>query len=108
MSTLRLTRMLNGKFFALLLLLGFALRVVIRLKTGEADFLENSYYFFRKIAETFLNGSGLCVTPGAGCAMRVPVYPLFLAPFLAAGCFFYCVVIVQSAVGASLGLVADH
>src|SRR2546425_3362744 len=93
-------------FIGLLFLFGFALRVITRLRTGEADFLENSYAFFRQIAETFLNGGGLCVSPGVACAMRVPVYPLFLAPFQAAGWFFHGVVVTQAAIGAALTWVA--
>ena len=89
-------------FIGLLFLFGFAFRVITRFRTGEADFLENSYSFFRQIAETFLNGGGLCVSPGVACAMRVPVYPLFLAPFQAAGWFFHGVVVTQAAIGAAL------
>ena len=86
----------------LLLLLAFTLRLVARLPSGAAEFLENSYSFYLNIANTLLSGAGLCLSPREACALRVPVYPVFLAPFLAAGWFYPGIVVAQSAIGAAL------
>src|SRR4249920_3082028 len=66
---------------------------------GEADFLENGYSFYLRMARTFLDGHGLCPAPGLQCAARVPGYPLLLAPFEAAGWVYPGLVLVQAALG---------
>jgi predicted O-methyltransferase YrrM len=84
------------------MLAAFALRVVTRLANGEADFLHNGYSFYLSMATSFLQGHGLCTMPGARCAVRVPIYPLFLSLFLWMGRFYPLVVFAQAAVGATL------
>jgi 4-amino-4-deoxy-L-arabinose transferase-like glycosyltransferase len=89
-------------------LLGFAFaaRCAVRLSAGEPDFLTNGYSFYAELAASLLNGTGLCMAPGIGCALRVPVYPVFLTPWLAAGWMFPGLAIAQAAVGAGTVWVA--
>jgi 4-amino-4-deoxy-L-arabinose transferase-like glycosyltransferase len=87
---------------AALILLAFALRVTVCLARGETSFLDRNYHFYLTIAGTFLQGDGLCVAPGVKCALRMPVYPVFLSPFLATGWLYPGLVVVQSTVGAAL------
>lgn len=90
----------------LLVMLGVACRLGIRLADGEANFLENGYSFYLSIARTFLGGHGLCVSAGEHCALRVPVYPLLLSPFLAWGWLYPGVVIAQAVLGAAMAALA--
>ena len=77
----------------------FLLRAAIVLFNGP-DFVEQGYSFYASIATTFLNGGGLCDAPGDGCAVRMPVYPLLVAPFLAAGLDYPWLGLFQAAIGA--------
>jgi 4-amino-4-deoxy-L-arabinose transferase-like glycosyltransferase len=82
--------------------LAFVARGAVRLAAGETDFLANGYSFYTQLATSLVDGTGLCMAPGQGCALRVPVYPVFLAPWLAAGWMFPGLAIAQAAVGAAL------
>lgn len=78
----------------------FVLRVGVRLALGRADFLEHSYTFYLTIADQLVQGHGFCMGPGAGCAVRMPAYPLLVAGFLFAGGVYPGLVIAQSVLGA--------
>ena len=80
---------------------GAILRATVRLAGSETAFLNDGYAFYAEIARTFLAGNGLCYDSGAGCAMRMPVYPLFLAAFIKTAGLFPALVIAQSLIGAS-------
>lgn len=86
--------------------LAFVARCALRLGAGEADFLTNSYSFYTTLATSLLHGTGLCMGPGQGCALRVPMYPVFLTPWLATGWMFPGLVIAQAAVGAGIAWLA--
>ena len=58
------------------------------------------------LAETFLNGGGLCYDPGVDCTIRMPLYPAAVAPFIAADAAYPWLIVVQSLVDASLVWVA--
>jgi 4-amino-4-deoxy-L-arabinose transferase-like glycosyltransferase len=85
-----------------LFLAGVLLRVAAGLWRGADGFLENGYAFYLAYAENLLSGIGLCYAADGGCAMRMPFYPLWLTPFVAAGVVYPGVVIAQALVGASM------
>jgi 4-amino-4-deoxy-L-arabinose transferase-like glycosyltransferase len=95
-----------ARFVPWLLGLAFVARFVVRLRGGETDLLTNSYAFYTTLSASWLNGTGLCLSPGQACAFRLPVYPIFLSPWLAAGWIFPGLAIAQAAVGAALVWVA--
>jgi 4-amino-4-deoxy-L-arabinose transferase-like glycosyltransferase len=78
----------------------FVLRLVVRLVSGEDDFLRHGYTLYVALARTFLRGDGLCLSATLGCARRMPLYPLLIAPMLATGHLFPWLPVVQSAIGA--------
>ena len=61
--------------------------------------------FYRLTAEHFVRGEGLCFTAG-DCALRPPLYPLLLAPFVAAGSLYPWAVVLQAVIGAALVWIA--
>lgn len=82
----------------LLTLAAFGLRAVIGwLRPG--DIADSGYSLFIELAQSFISGHGLCLAQGDGCAMRVPIYPLFLTPFVAATAW-HALIVAQAAVGA--------
>ena len=87
----------------LVAIVGFAflLRFAVALVRGP-DFIEQGYSFYASIAHTFLSGGGFCDAPGDGCAIRMPLYPLLVAPFLAAGVEYPWLVLFQAAIGAAI------
>ena len=85
---------------------GVAVRVGIRIAGGEDAFLVNGYSFYLTLANNLLAGHGLCYEPGASCALRLPVYPVFLAGFIWSGQLYPGVVIVQAVMGAALAWMA--
>jgi 4-amino-4-deoxy-L-arabinose transferase-like glycosyltransferase len=86
--------------------IGILMRIVIRLAAGEAAFLTNGYSFYLTIAENVVSGNGFCYGPDESCALRMPLYPLLLAPFVAAGIVYPAIVIVQSILGGLLAWIA--
>lgn len=62
--------------------LSIALSAAFALGRGREPFLTDSYTFYVEMAQTFLDGGGLCFAPGEGCAIRGPVYPLIVVLFL--------------------------
>jgi 4-amino-4-deoxy-L-arabinose transferase-like glycosyltransferase len=89
-----------------LVLGAFVLRLVLRLARGEADFLHNGYRFYLAIATHFLHGDGLCLASGTACAVRMPVYPVVISAFVAAGSVYPGLVIAQAACAAGLVWIA--
>jgi len=89
-----------------LLLVAFAARLAVRLTSGEASYEAGSYGFYRAIAMNMVEGHGLCTAPGRGCALRGPIYPIFLAPFVAADAVYPWAVVAQAALGSMLVLIA--
>jgi 4-amino-4-deoxy-L-arabinose transferase-like glycosyltransferase len=83
----------------------FGLRVVVRLWSGEAAFMNQGYTFYLRIAEHFVQGHGLCVGLPTTCAQRMPLYPLMLAPFVLSGAVYPWVAVLQAACGAALAAV---
>lgn len=84
----------------------FAVRLIYRLAQGEEAFLNNGYTFYRELAGSFLKGFGLCFEGGVDCAVRVPVYPLFMSAFLHWDWLYPGMPVVQSAISASRCLLA--
>lgn len=80
--------------------LAFALRLGMGLLRGP-DFVEQGYSFYADIAQTLVNGGGFCHAPGEDCAIRMPLYPLLVAPFVATGVEYPGLTIVQALIGAA-------
>lgn len=83
-----------------LILLAFAARVAVGLLRGP-EFFEQGYAFYTDIAASILRGDGFCYAPGEGCAIRMPLYPALVAPFLAIGFVYPGLIVLQSALGAA-------
>lgn len=81
--------------------LAFTLRLLVRIWTGESDYLRNGYALYLSIARSVVDGHGLCFGLGVGCARRMPLYPLLIAPFLAVGHLFPWLPAIQAALGAA-------
>lgn len=99
--TIRTTRFAIG-----LVVLAFALRLAVRLAGGADGFEEGGYDFYADIARNVQAGQGFCRVVGEGCALRTPVYPALLLPFLVTGGLYPGLVVLQAALGASLVWVA--
>jgi 4-amino-4-deoxy-L-arabinose transferase-like glycosyltransferase len=83
-----------------------ALRASIRLAAGEQLFLNDGYTFYADIANNFLAGEGVCYAPDSGCAIRMPVYPLFVAALLNTSGLFPALVLIQSIIGGAIAALA--
>src|SRR5581483_4008760 len=90
----------------ILVLAAFVARATLRLAHGEIDFLHDGYTLYLAIARTFLAGHGLCLAASQGCARRLPVYPLLIAPFAASGTIFPALPLLGAALGAATVAVA--
>lgn len=77
-------------------------RIAAGLPRGEELLLRDGYEFYATISGNFLDGHGLCYSVEGGCAARLPLYPLWLAPFIASGTLYPGVIIAQAALGAML------
>jgi len=77
-------------------------RFVVRIRAGESDMLANGYSIYLELARNLIGGHGLCLAGGQACALRVPLYPLFVAPWLASDWLYPGLVIAQAAVGGAL------
>ena len=80
-------------------LFAFAVRVAVRLYSGELDFWENQYTFFFVLAQNIADGNGVSVG-GPPTAFRVPLYPIFLAAVTLGHKVFVPVLLAQSLIGA--------
>jgi hypothetical protein len=78
------------------------LRIGLRLFEGRDAFFENSYRFYLTLAENLVSGAGLCYAPAEACALRMPLYPIFLSPFVISGTVYPGVVVVQGVLGGLL------
>jgi hypothetical protein len=81
-------------------------RIAAGLPRGEEGLRRDGYEFYATISENFLSGHGLCYSPEGGCAARLPVYPLFLAMFIATGTLYPGVIVAQAVLGAALVWIA--
>lgn len=91
---------------AAIVVVAFAARLGYRLSHGEAAFLEHGYTFYLDLADSYLRGYGFCFPGGVDCAVRVPVYPLFLSFFLERDWLYPGLPMVQAAISASRCLIA--
>lgn len=78
---------------------GVVARIAARVWRGEMSFLTEGYTFYLSLADTFLQGDGLCYAPGDSCAIRLPLYPLFLAALKWAGWLYPGAVVAQAFMG---------
>ena len=90
---------------AAIVALAFLLRLISGLVRGSG-FVDDGYSFYAEIARTFWDGNGLCYAPNDGCAVRVPLYPVLVAPFIAAGVAYPWLIILKALVGALQPLIA--
>lgn len=95
-----------GVGVAAIVVVAFLARLTARLASGETEYRTGAYEFYREIAQTLSAGHGFCVEPGMQCAMRMPLYPAILAPFVAAGTEYPWLIALQAACGAGLVWVA--
>jgi 4-amino-4-deoxy-L-arabinose transferase-like glycosyltransferase len=81
-------------------LFAFAMRVATRWYFGGADFWANGYTFFFDLAQNIVAGNGLAPDGRPPTAIRVPLYPLFLATVTLGHKAFVPVLLSQSLIGA--------
>lgn len=91
---------------AICVLAAFVARVGVRLLSGPDEYRMGAYDFYLRIAQTWVEGFGFCVEPSFQCSLRMPLYPMLLAPFVATGRLYPWLVVLQAAMGAALVLVA--
>ena len=86
-----------------ILLLAFGLRIAWRVHMGGPDFWANGYSFFYDLATNLVAGRGLGID-GAARAMRMPLYPAFLALTQLASKNYLSIVVPQALMGAGTTL----
>lgn len=74
---------------------GFLLRAGVRLHSGTDDFWTNGYTIFFDLARNLAQGRGMPT------ALRVPLYPMFLAALTGGHPLFWPILVAQSAIGAA-------
>ncbi len=79
---------------------GFLLRLGVRVASGIDQFWVNGYTFFFELAQGIATGSGIAFPGGPPTAFRVPLYPILLAGLTLGHQAFWPVVIFESAIGA--------
>lgn len=79
--------------------IGIVLRFAVRLWLGESSFLADGYTFYVTLADNLLSGVGLCYGVNDHCALRLPVYPMFLAVFRAGPGLYPWVPAAQAVLG---------
>ena len=89
---------ITGKLMSIIFL-AFAARVAVGWYTGP-DVLENGYTFFFRLAQNFAVGNGFSFDGSAATAIRVPLYPMFLAAVTLGHRAFLPIVLAQSLIGA--------
>lgn len=82
----------------------FVLRLGVRWIAGASQ--AGGYDFYLGIARTFADTGWLCESARLGCAVRMPLYPLIIRPFLTASGVSAGLVLLQAALGAGLVSVA--
>lgn len=80
-------------------------RVVARLVL-RTNGVEGGYDFYFQIVDTFTHGGGLCVAPGHGCALRMPLYPVFLWMFSTGSAISWTAIVLQAMAGAATAYIA--
>src|SRR5258708_3649307 len=83
----------------------FLIRLIYRVRLGEADFFENGYTFFYEYAKNIAAGKGLWIE-GGGYAMRPPAYPYFLVVGAFLGGNYLLTVIPEALFGTATTLLA--
>lgn len=83
----------------MLIVSGVAARIAARVWRGEISFLTEGYTLYLSLADTFLQGDGLCYAPGDTCAIRLPLYPLFIAAMKWAGWLYPGAMVAQALMG---------
>jgi hypothetical protein len=94
--------LVNRRWLTVFIVAAIVLRAAVRLAGGEETFLADGYTFHITIADTFLAGEGLCYGPGESCAVRPPLYSLFIAGFRSAGWLYPGVVLTQAVMGGAM------
>lgn len=92
---------LEARRLALLTLVAFVLRVGARWYRGAEDFWVNGYTFYFELAHSLATGHGYAFDGGPPTALRVPLYPLFLALLTQGERAFAALLLAQSLVGAA-------
>lgn len=82
-------------------IVAFLSRLAAGLSRGPG-FVEEGYSFYEALARTWLSGGGLCYDPFVDCTIRMPLYSLAVAPFLAAGAVYPWLIVFQALLDASL------
>ncbi len=77
-------------------------RIAVRLAGGEAAYLRDGYTLYLGLADNLLAGQGLCYGPGQWCAIRMPLYPLFVAAFKWAGLAYPGLAMAQAVMGGAI------
>jgi len=85
-----------------LVLLAIVLRVVLAFERGPERFATEGYTFYQTIAANLLAGDGFCYEARVGCAIRMPVYPMWLAAAMSSGAFFLVSAFAQSLLGGAI------
>ena len=99
----RLTRAwTDARLVSVLMFGAFVLRLAVRQVLFALDPDQGRYDFYLSIARTFTRGGGLCESPGHACALRLPLYPLLLWPFVTGETVSVGFVAVEAAIGAAL------
>src|SRR5215831_2883274 len=75
----------------------FIARLAVRLMGGETAFMTQGYSLNLDLATNALHGRGLCLENGLACAVRLPIYPVFLMPWIAAGWLYPGLAMAQAA-----------
>jgi 4-amino-4-deoxy-L-arabinose transferase-like glycosyltransferase len=82
-------------------LFAFALRMVLRVWQGSAEFWTNGYVFFLDLAQNIAAGHGYAFPGQPPTAFRVPLYPIFLATVTGGERNFWTLAIAHSLIGAA-------
>jgi 4-amino-4-deoxy-L-arabinose transferase-like glycosyltransferase len=98
--TLRMTKLPVYQKLLWIVLLAFAVRVAVRGYTGAEDFWRNGYTLFFALAQNIASGNGIAFAEGPPTAVRVPLYPAFLAAVTLGHKVFLSVLLAQSLIGA--------
>jgi hypothetical protein len=87
----------------------YAIAFCFRLAAGLAkgpDYVDHGYAFYAEIASTLISGGGFCMAPHLECAVRMPLFPLIAAPFLAAGAAYPWLIAFHALVGSATAVMA--
>ena len=92
----------QSRLLLILTAVAFVPRLIVGLHRGP-DWINTGYTLNIDIAQNWWRGHGLCAAEGAvECAVRLPVYPLLIAPFVNTGSEYPLLLILQALIGAGL------